>query len=300
MTIKKSDKTLTDPEVELTLTPTTINYGTPIDSVAMLHATNNYGTGHWECSVKDGEILHAGEHVITATFIPDDLEMYAVKTAYAVLTVNKGDATEFITWNPEKEITYGDEDSDSKLKNATATVDGKFYYDIPALTVKTHSLKLEFIGTNYEATIEKENFLKVTPATPAIAWAEPAAIDYGTALSDLQLGAVAGVEGTFTYYEVIDNNDVALPDDGILNAGTHTLKAVFDANSENYADGESMTVQLVVNKLKPEITWEPETAFAELNYGETLEEDAFYASVPGEFDGKGSIKYYENEVKNDV
>lgn len=300
MTIKTKGA-LTDPDVNLTLSPSIIEYGTPMSAVT-LNATKEVAaaTGDWEYSVKAGDILHAGEHVITATFIPTDQETYSIKTASAVLTVNKGDATGFITWEPATEITYGDEDSDSKLKNATATVDGKFYYDIPALTVGTHSLKLEFIGTNYEATIEKENFLKVTPATPAIAWAEPAAIDYGTPLSALQLGAVAGVEGTFTYYEVIDNNDVALPDDGILNAGTHTLKAVFDANSENYADGESMTVQLVVNKLKPVITWEPETAFAELNYGETLEENAFYASVPDEFNGKGNIVYLENDAVIDI
>ena len=36
-------------------------------------------------------------------------------------------------------------------------------------------------------------------ATPAIAWATPAAITYGTALDSTQLDATANVQGSFTY-----------------------------------------------------------------------------------------------------
>lgn len=293
MTIKKSDKTLTDPEVELTLTPTSIDYGTPIDSASMIHATNNHGTGHWECSVKDGEILHANDHIITATFIPDDLELYAVKTAYAVLSVNKGDAADFITWKPATSITYGDEDSDEKLKNATATVDGKFYYNIEALTVGNRIMELEFYGTNYETKTPIQKTVTVNAAIPAIAWAEPAAIDYGTPLSALQLGAVSGVKGSFKYYNGIIDNEHEINIDDVLNAGEYTLIAVFKPESNNYKENVSDTVPLTVKKLKPEITWKDDVTFAEITYGGYLTND-FAAEVPAEFNDKGSIVYLEN------
>lgn len=293
MTIKKSDKTLTDPEVELTLTPTSIDYGTPIDSASMIHATNNHGTGHWECSVKDGEILHANDHIITATFIPDDLELYAVKTAYAVLSVNKGDAADFITWEPATSITYGDEDSDEKLKNATATVDGKFYYNIEALTVGNRIMELEFYGTNYETKTPIQKTVTVNAAIPAIAWAEPTAIDYGTPLSALQLGAVSGVKGSFKYYNGIIDNEHEINIDDVLNAGEYTLIAVFKPESDNYKENVSDTVPLTVKKLKPEITWKDDVTFAEITYGGYLTND-FAAEVPAEFNDKGSIVYLEN------
>lgn len=279
-----------------------INYGQPI-TADMLCATNSNSDweGDEEYNVKVDSILHAGHHVLTVTFIPNNEEDGAYKTAFVELEVNKGDATDFITWEPATEITYGDEDSDSKLKNATAIVDGKFYYDIPALTVGTHSLKLEFIGTNYEATIELPDAVEVVAATPAIAWATPlAAIDYGTPLSALQLGAVSGVEGEFTYTAKKGDGDAEPVDiDAILDAGTYTLEATFTPNSGNY-ESRTATNELVVNKLKPVITWEPETAFAELNYGETLEENAFYASVPDEFNDYGSLSYFENDEAIDI
>lgn len=279
-----------------------INYGQPITD-DMLCATNSNSAweGDEEYNVKVDSILHAGHHVLTVTYIPNNEEEGAYKTEFVELEVNKGDATPFITWEPATEITYGDEDSDSKLKNATATVDGKFYYDIPALTVGTHSLKLEFVGTNYEATIELPDAVEVVAASPAIAWATPlAAIDYGTPLSALQLGAVSGVEGSFTYTVKKDDGDAEPVDiDAILDAGTYTLEATFTPNSGNY-ESRTATNELVVNKLKPVITWEPETAFAELNYGETLEEDAFYASVPDEFNDYGSLSYFENDETIDI
>jgi hypothetical protein len=43
------------------------------------------------------------------------------------------------------------------------------------------------------------NGFTVTPATPAITWASPTPITWGTALSSAQLDAAASVAGTFTY-----------------------------------------------------------------------------------------------------
>lgn len=279
-----------------------INYGQPITN-DMLCATNSNSDwgGHEEYNVKVDSILHAGHHVLTVTYIPNNEEEGAYKTEFVELEVNKGDATPFITWEPAAEITYGDEDSDSKLKNATTTVDGKFYYDIPALTVGTHSLKLEFVGTNYEATIELPNAVEVVAATPAIAWATPlAAIDYGTPLSALQLGAVSGVEGEFTYTAKKGDGDAEPVDiDAILDAGTYTLEATFAPNSGNYGS-KTIENELIVNKLKPAIAWKDDVTFAEITYGETLDEDAFNANMDDEFYSFGSLSYFENDEAIDI
>ena len=267
--------------------------------------------GDLKYSVNEPDLLNVGIHTITATFIPKSgVTNYASKSEKATLIISPKTLTEAdIDWNP-KNITYGDENSDSDIKNASLKIndingepiEGEFYYTIPPLKVGPRVISLIFEGTNYKTATPIVKQIIVSAAKPAIAWAEPAAIDYGTPLSALQLGAVSGVEGEFTYSA--KNNETGVENTvesgTILNAGTYTLKAVFDAESENYADGESMTVQLVVNKLKPEITWEPETAFAELNYGETLDEDAFYASVDDEFDNFGSLSYFENNEAIDI
>ena len=279
---------LTDPTVSWSLTPSCIDYGTAI-TAEMLNATKavESANGQWEYSVNVGDILHAGEHVLTATFIPDDQDTYSIKTASAVLTVNKGDATPFITWEPATSITYGDEDSDSKLKNATATVDGKFYYTIPSLTVGTHTIKLDFIVTDYEASIEKIDAVSVTAASASIAWATPTAIDYGTPLSALQLSAVSGVDGSFTY----DEDGTAINEGDLLDAGTHTITATFNPSSSNYASN-TKSIDLVVNKFKPTVTWN--TTALIITYGDTLKEDDFVATVDEKYSDKGSISYSED------
>ena len=56
---------------------------------------------------------------------------------------------------------------------------------------------------------------------PVISWASPAAINYGTALSSVQLSASANVQGSFAY----------TPTNGtVLNAGTNTLTVIFTPN----------------------------------------------------------------------
>ena len=59
--------------------------------------------------------------------------------------------------------------------------------------------------------------LTVNQATPAITWATPSAITYGTALSGTQLDASSTVAGTFSYS----------PAGGVLTAGSHLLSVTF-------------------------------------------------------------------------
>src|SRR5690606_5175270 len=73
-----------------------------------------------------------------------------------------------------------------------------------------------------------------------VAWATPAAITYGTALSATQLNATASVAGTFSY----------TPASGtILNAGNQTLSVNFTPTDvTNYNVVNNTTVVLEVTK----------------------------------------------------
>jgi virginiamycin B lyase len=76
------------------------------------------------------------------------------------------------------------------------------------------------------------------PAAPALTWATPASITYGTALTGTQLDATASVPGTFTY---------SPPAGTVLTAGTHTLTATFTpADSTDYTSGTVSTQITVV------------------------------------------------------
>ena len=87
--------------------------------------------------------------------------------------------------------------------------------------------------------------LTITQATPAISWAAPAAIAYGTALSATQLDASSTVSGTFAYS----------PASGaVLTPGAHTLSVTLTpADSADYT-GASTSVTLEVG---PEISTQP-------------------------------------------
>ena len=108
--------------------------------------------------------------------------------------------------------------------------------------------------------------------TPAITWATPAAIPYGTALSSTQLNATASVAGTFTYTPAAGT---------VLKAGTQTLSTVFTPTDSTYS-AATATVQLTVNQATPAITW---AALAPIATGTALSATQLdaTANVPGAF-----------------
>ncbi len=109
--------------------------------------------------------------------------------------------------------------------------------------------------------------------TPSITWNTPASIPYGTALSGVQLNAVANVPGTFAY----------TPTPGtVLNAGSQTLTATFTPSDTNTYSTATATVQLTVAQATPVITW---PAPAAIEQGKALGPAQLNASanVPGTF-----------------
>ena len=83
-------------------------------------------------------------------------------------------------------------------------------------------------------------------AAPAITWATPAAISYGTALSATQLDANTTVAGTYAYTPAAGT---------VLTAGPQTLSVTFTPTDSGDYTTATATVTLTVNKATPTITW---------------------------------------------
>jgi hypothetical protein len=106
-----------------------------------------------------------------------------------------------------------------------------------------------------------------------IAWDDPPAITYGTALTSAQLDAMASVPGTFTY---------APPSGTVPNAGAgQALKAHFQADDPRLGAAD-WSVRIDVSKATPTIAWSNPDGIV---YGTALAETQLdaTASVPGTF-----------------
>ena len=112
-----------------------------------------------------------------------------------------------------------------------------------------------------------------TQATPTIAWATPAAITYGTALSATQFNASSTVAGTFTYSPAAGT---------VLSAGSQTLTVTFTPTDTVDYSSATASVTLTVSKATPTITWATPAA---ITYGTALSATQLDASstVAGTF-----------------
>ena len=253
--------------------PAAISYGTALSST-QLNATANV-PGTFVYTPAAGTVPGAGTQTLSVTFTPTDTANYTTVTATARLVVNKAAST--LTWATPAAIIYGTALSSTQL-NASSNVPGSFTYTPAAgavLGVGTQALSAAFTPTdtaNYTAATATTQ-LVVNKASPTISWATPAAIGYGTALSSLQLSATANVPGAFAYTPAAGT---------ILGAGTQTLSLAFTpSDTTNYAATTS-TVQLVVNKAAPTLTWATPAA---ITYGTALGSTQLNASstVAGSF-----------------
>ena len=115
--------------------------------------------------------------------------------------------------------------------------------------------------------------LEVTKSTPAITWANPGAITYGTALSSTQLDATASVAGTFVYTPAAGT---------VLAAGSQTLSVTFTPTNTTSYNTATATITLPVNKATPTIAWATPAA---ITYGTPLSATQLAAttSVAGTF-----------------
>ena len=256
-------------------TPAAITYGAAL-SANQLNATSTIA-GTFTYSPAGGTVLNAGTQTLTVSFTPTDLTDYAPATASVGLVVNKAALT--ITWTTPAAISYGTALSATQL-DATSTAAGTFVYS-PApgtvLAVGKQTLSVTFTPTNAAdftpSTAKASVTLLVNKATPAITWATPAAINYGTPLSATQLNATSTVAGTFAYSPASGT---------VLSAGQQSLNVTFTpTNSTDYTTATASVI-LSVNKATPTITWGTPKA---ISYGTALSATQLDAtsSVAGTF-----------------
>jgi Flp pilus assembly CpaE family ATPase len=200
-------------------TPQPTTYGAKLSELQLRAKTSVPGTFEYTPGV--GAVLAAGEHRLSAAFIPTDALEYSSSQAAVSLSVAK--ATPTIEWPIPAQIAEGTKLSAAQLK-ATVTVPGSLVYR-PALGAAlgpgVHNLTVTFTPTdtlNY-TTADAVVSLTVNEKQPShITWAVPTGIPYGTALSVAQLNATASVPGKFAY----------TPSAGhVLAPGKYTLAASF-------------------------------------------------------------------------
>jgi Flp pilus assembly CpaE family ATPase len=223
----------------------------------------------------EGEILPAGEHILSVAFTPADIANCSPAKANVHVTV--ASATPTLEWPAPVPITCGEALSADQL-NATASVPGTFVYkpgEGEVLTAGRHTLTVKFtpVDTAGYTTAQAKVSLIVVAATPNIEWPQAAAITYGAKLSADQLNAKASVPGTFNYIPV---------EGSMLAAGTHAPTVVFTpADSESYTPAQA-TVSLAVEKATPALTWFTPAPITEGAPLHAVQLNA-RASVPGTF-----------------
>jgi hypothetical protein len=227
-------------------TPAPITYGTAL-SATQLDASST-AAGSFAYSPSVGTVLAVGSHVLTVTLTPTNAANYTTATATATVTLTVNKAMPPITWATPAAIIYGTALSATQL-DASTTVAGTFTYSPAAKTVLNagaQTLSVTFTPTNTTdyTTATDTVTLTVNKATPAITWATPKAITYGTALSATQLDASSTVAGTFTYSPATGT---------VLTAGSQKLSVTFTpTNTTDYTTATD-NVTLTVNKATPTV-----------------------------------------------
>ena len=265
--------------------PADITYGTALSS-AQLDATASV-PGTFTYNPAAGTVLDAGNgQALSVSFTPADTADY--NTATATQTINVDRAIPTITWANPADITYGTALGALQL-DATTSVPGTFTYT-PALGAvlragSGQALSVSFTPTDTTdyTTATATATINVEKATPSIAWADPADITYGTALSSAQLDAAASwivngsnqdVAGTFTYTPATGE---------VLSEGnSQTLSVSFTPSDTSDYNSTSATATINVDKATPSIAWADP---ADITYGTALSSAQLDAttSVPGTF-----------------
>jgi sugar lactone lactonase YvrE len=255
-------------------TPASITYGTALSATQLDASSTVAGTLVY--TPASGTVLAAGTQTLSVTLTPTDTTDYTTATQTVQLVVNKAGAPT-ITWATPAAITYGTALTAAQL-DASSTVAGTFVYTpalgtvLPAGT-QTLSVTLNPTDSTDYPTSTQTVQIVVNKAVSTVTWATPAAITYGSALSPAQLNASASVPGTLVYS----------PSAGtVLSAGTQTLSVTFTPTDSTDYTSVTQTVQLLVNKAIPSITWATPAA---ISYGTALSATQLDASstVPGTF-----------------
>ncbi len=266
-------------------TPAAATYGTALSGTQLNAVASVPGTFVYTPAA--GSVLNAGSNTLLVTFTPTDTADYTSATASTNLTVTA--AVPVISWAAPSAIVSGTALSGTQL-NASANVPGTFSYSpgsgtvLPVGNITLHATFTPANTTNYTSASASTNLTvtQVVQSTPTISWASPASIIYGTALSGMQLNAVASVPGTFAYTPAAGT---------VLNGGTNILRVTFTpADTTDYTSAAVSTSVTIVPAV-PVISWATPSAIVS---GTALSGTQLNASanVPGTFSyspGSGTV-----------
>ncbi|MEX2490898.1 MAG: putative Ig domain-containing protein, partial [Nitrospirales bacterium] len=258
------------------VSPSPLVYGDALGA-EQLNA-NSTVAGSFSYNPSAGTLLDAGSgQVLNVSFTPSDPTRY--ESATAMVTINVLKANPSLAWDDAEPIRYGTALDGIQL-DAESEIPGDIEYNPPAGTVLSAGLGQTLTSTftptdsaNWNS-ITVEASIDVLKALPVIEWSDPAAIVYGMSLSNTQLNASCGIEGSFAY----------LPPAGtVLAAGSgRQLEAVFTpTDTANY---ETVTAQVMIDveKALPVVSWQQPGAII---HGVPLSEAQLSAvsNVPGNF-----------------
>ena len=223
------------------------------------------------CSLTSAQLGAATYTSVAGTYNGDSNFTGSTSTPTQSFTVNQATATTSLSL-AQTSVVYGNESAETFTATVTpqfsgtpsGTVDVKngsttlCTITLPGTCTLTNT-QLGASGTAYSVTATYNgdiNFsastsspaktFTVNKATPAITWATPSAITYGTALSATQLNATTTVAGSFVY----------TPASGaVLNAGTQTLSVTFTPTDTANYNSNTGGVNLQVNKATQTISF---------------------------------------------
>jgi hypothetical protein len=243
-------------------TPAAITYGTAL-SAAQLNASSTVA-GTFVYTPAAGTVLTAGSQTLSVTFTPSDSTDYTSATSTVQLTVNKATAT--VTLGNLSQ-TYTGAPLTATATTVPSGLTVNYTYN-GSSTAPTAAGSYAVVGTISDTNYQGSNTgtLVIGKATPAVTWATPAAIFYGTPLSAAQLNASSTAAGTFVY---------SPPAGTGLTVGPQTLTVTFTPTDSNDYTGATTNVTLTVNKGAPSITWATPAA---ITYGTALSATQLNAS----------------------
>ncbi len=238
-------------------------YWIKMDTGLYIQATGLTTSG-WKWLKLNSYKLTKGNHTLTMAYREDSSRLDKICISYydsaptgiGDIALNTCTPDQFIkavlTWNNPSNISYGSALSSTQL-NASANVPGKFIYSPKLNTVLKPgsgiNLNVTFIPTDtvYFTILTKTVKINVLKSKPVIAWNNPVAIKYGTALGSKQLNAFTGIPGTFEYNP---------PATTILSAGTGiSLQVTFVPGDTTINATVTKMVKINVLKASPVITW---------------------------------------------
>lgn len=230
--------------------PAPITYGVPLGS-AHLNPTSTVA-GRFEFAPSLGAVLAAGEHLLTATFLPEDDVTHNSASASVTLVVEKAALTIQADDKVKRE--------GAPLPELTAT----FFGLVNEETASSLNLEIQLTTTatatssngsypivvtggslaNYTVTYVNGTLITTSKLIPSLTWDPPSAITYGTPLGSDQLRAQADVRGTFTYDPVAG---------AVVSAGANQLLSV-RFTPEDSLNFETISMSVFVNVARAPLT----------------------------------------------